>query len=71
MMLAAPVSGKNAVFVMDTHGKVSAFNLQTGKRLWENSLTANIGGFKDTKSRASGLAFDDSLQQRGSEACLR
>ena len=60
LMLAAPVSGKNAVFVMDTHGKVSAFNLQTGKRLWENSLTANIGGFKDTKSRASGLAFDDS-----------
>lgn len=59
LMLAAPVSGKNAVFVMDTHGKVSAFNLQTGKRLWENSLTANIGGFKDTKSRASGLAFDD------------
>ena len=47
LMLAAPVSGKNAVFVMDTHGKVSAFNLQTGKRLWENSLTANIGGFKD------------------------
>lgn len=60
LMLAAPVSGKNAVFVMDTHGKVSAFNLQTGKRLWENSLTANIGGFKDTKSQASGLAFDDS-----------
>lgn len=59
LMLAPPVSGKNAVFVMDTRGKVSAFNLQTGKRLWENSLTSNIGGFKDTKSRASGLAFDN------------
>lgn len=61
LMLAAPVVGQNRVFVMDTKGKVSAFSLKSGKRLWENTLTANIGGFKETKSRASGLAFDNKM----------
>ncbi len=59
LLLAAPVVGNNSIFVMDTKGKVSAFNLENGKMLWENKLSANIGGFKETKSRASGLAFDN------------
>ncbi len=59
IILATPVAGRDKVFVMDTHGRVSAFSLTNGKRLWENSLTANVGGFKETKSRASGLAVDD------------
>lgn len=59
LMLAAPVVAGDKVFVMDTRGKVSAFNFQTGQRLWENTLTADIGGFKEAKSRASGLAADE------------
>lgn len=59
LLLAAPVVGNNSIFVMDTKGKVSAFNLESGKMLWENQLSANVGGFKETKSRASGLAFDN------------
>lgn len=58
VMLAAPVVSENRVFVMDSKGKVSAFDLKNGRRLWENVLQANIGGFKETKSRASGLAVD-------------
>lgn len=58
LMLAAPVVAADKVFVMDTQGKVSAFDYRTGKRLWENTLTADIGGFKEAKSRASGLAAD-------------
>ena len=45
LLLAAPVVGNDAVFVMDTKGKVSAFDLNSGKLLWENTLSANIGGF--------------------------
>ncbi len=59
--LAAPVVVAGKVFVMDTQGKVSAFDYETGKRLWENTLTANIGGFKEAKSKASGLAADDKM----------
>jgi len=59
IILAAPVISDDRIFVMDSKGLVSAFALKNGKRLWENNLKAkNIGGFKDTKSRASGLAVD-------------
>ena len=61
IVLAAPVVKDDRVFVMDTQGLVSAFNLKNGKRLWQNELKANIGGFKDTKSRASGLAVDKDI----------
>ena len=56
ILLASPVVSGNKVFVMDSKGLVSAFNINSGERLWENNLTANIGGFKETKSRASGMA---------------
>lgn len=59
IMLAAPVVNNDRIYVMDSEGLVSAFSLKNGKRLWKNKLKANIGGFKDTKSRASGLAVDD------------
>ena len=61
IILALPVVSQNRVFVMDSEGLVSAFSLKKGKRLWENKLKAKIGGFKDTKSRASGLAVDDGM----------
>lgn len=59
ILLAAPVVSDNRIFVMDSKGKVSAFNLKSGERIWQNELKANIGGFKETKSRASGLAVDE------------
>lgn len=58
ILLAAPVVLNNRVYVMDSKGLVSAFGLKDGKKLWQNRLQAEIGGFKDTKSRASGLAVD-------------
>lgn len=58
IILAAPVASQNRVFVMDSRGQVSAFSLKSGERLWKNMLTADIGGFKESKSRASGLAVD-------------
>lgn len=61
ILLAAPVSDQQRVFVMDSNGRVSAFNIANGNRIWENNLTAEIGGFKETKSRASGLAVDGNV----------
>lgn len=62
IVLAAPVVSGDRIFVMDSKGLVSAFALKNGKRLWKNDLKAkNIGGFKDTKSRASGLAVDGKM----------
>lgn len=58
ILLASPVVNDTGIFVMDSKGLVSAFDINSGKRFWENNLTANIGGFKETKSRASGLAVD-------------
>lgn len=59
ILLAAPVVSGERVFAMDSRGQVSAFNLNTGERLWSNVLMANIAGMKETKSRASGLAVDN------------
>ena len=36
IILAAPVVSDNRVFVMDSKGKVSAFNLKSGEFLWKN-----------------------------------
>lgn len=60
ILLAAPVVGSDSIYVMDSRGKVSAFELKTGNILWENTLSANIGGFNEAKSKASGLALDGS-----------
>jgi outer membrane protein assembly factor BamB len=57
-VLSAPVINNGQIFVMDTQGVVSSFALKSGKFLWSNELKANIGGFKETKNRASGLAVD-------------
>lgn len=61
ILLATPVISQNRVFVMDSRGKVSAYGLKSGKKLWENTLKAKIGGFKESKSRASGLAVDNDI----------
>lgn len=61
IIMAAPVVSNDTIFVMDTQGLVSAFSLKNGQRLWKNTLKANIGGFKETKSRASGLAADGNI----------
>lgn len=61
ILLAAPVVNGERVFVMDSRGKVSAFNLNSGDELWSNVLSANIAGVKENKSKASGLAVDDNL----------
>lgn len=58
ILLASPVVGNNNIYVMDSKGKVSAFELKSGNILWENTLSANVGGFKEAKSKASGLALD-------------
>lgn len=61
LIMSAPVVHNGKVFVMDSRGLVSAFSLKDGRRLWKNTLTASIGGFKETKSRAAGLAVDDKI----------
>ncbi len=61
IIMAAPVVHNNKIFVMDSQGVVNAFSLKDGKRLWKNNLKADIGGFKQTKSRASGLAAESNV----------
>lgn len=61
LIMPAPVFHANKIFVMDSRGVISAFSIKNGQRLWQNTLKADIGGFKETKSRASGLAADDKV----------
>ena len=37
-LLAQPVTGGNRVFTMDSAGRVRAFDLKTGRRLWSQSI---------------------------------
>ncbi len=60
ILLPSPVVGNNKLFVMDSKGVVSAFGLSNGNKLWKNTLSAKNNTVKDTKSRASGLALDNS-----------
>ena len=59
ILLPAPVVSNNKLFVMDSKGVVSAFDLLNGERLWKNTLSAKNNAFKDTNSKASGLAIDN------------
>lgn len=61
ILLASPVVGRDNIYVMDSKGKVSAFELKSGNIIWENTLSANIGGFNEAKSKASGLALDSGV----------
>ncbi len=61
ILLPAPVVQNNRIFVMDAKGKVSAYSIEDGTKLWENKLSLKTKSFKDTKSRASGLAVDNNL----------
>ena len=61
ILLAAPVVQNNRVFVMDAKGVVTAFSMLDGTELWKNNLTTKNINFKDTKSRASGLAVDNMM----------
>ncbi len=57
--ISQPVTYDNTIFVMDAKGLVSAYDLTSGEKLWENMLSTNISGLKDTKSKASGLAVNE------------
>ncbi len=61
IILPAPVIQNGRVFVMDAEGKVSAYNLENGTNLWENSLTAKDINTKELNSKASGLAVDNNI----------
>lgn len=61
ILLPSPVVSNNKIFVMDSKGVVSAFALDSGKLLWNNTLSAKNNAFKDVKSRASGLAIDNNV----------
>ena len=54
--ISQPVVYNNTIFVMDVKGLVSAYDLSSGDKLWENMLSTNTLGLKDTRSKASGLA---------------
>lgn len=61
ILLPVPVTQNNRIFVMDAKGIVSAYSIFDGTELWKNSLTTKSLGFKDTNSRASGLAVDNMM----------
>ena len=61
IVLSTPVVLNNRIFVMDSRGRVSAFNFENGTKLWENNLSSASKNYKEIKSSASGLAVDNNL----------
>lgn len=54
-LVTPPIIVDKTVFAMDTRGKVSAVNLDNGKRLWQVNITPED---EDPTALTGGLAFD-------------
>lgn len=55
-ILAPPVIGGGRIYTIDTENLVSAFELKTGKRLWDVDLARKE---EDDDARPGGIAYDD------------
>lgn len=55
-IIATPVIAQNTVFAADTKGTVTAYNLDTGKRLWRTTTLADNQNKKDIIA-GGGLAY--------------
>ena len=55
-LLAVPIVARGRVFVMDTDNRVSAFDAQTGSRLWRAMVVPREA---EDDAFGGGLAFDD------------
>jgi outer membrane protein assembly factor BamB len=56
-LAAAPVIGDGKLFVMDTKGLVSAFNADTGSRLWTRSF--KVSGDGSSSVFGGGISYDN------------
>lgn len=54
-LTAGPIAAENLVFTIDTAGTVTAFDIQTGKKKWEQSVVPR--GEEDTGALGGGLAY--------------
>ena len=56
-LTAAPVVAEHAVFTLDTDGRVSSFDLKTGKRRWEQSIIPK--GEHGSGALGGGIAYEN------------
>jgi FOG: WD40-like repeat len=54
-LLNGPIAAENKVFVIDTTGEVTAFDLETGRQLWRTDTTPES---RSTQAFSGGLAYD-------------
>ncbi len=55
-LIAAPIIDHQAVFAVDADGVVSAYHLDTGKRIWKKRLKPMLREDKNTAMKGAGLA---------------
>jgi len=56
-LIATPVVGDGKVFVRDAHAGVSAFDLESGRRLWEIDMTPDEKKVKSYHGTGGGVAY--------------
>lgn len=56
LLIASPVIYQSAVYVQDTKGTVSAFDLETGEALWSKEIKPQVKNETDNGTSGSGLA---------------
>lgn len=58
-LISRPVVNGQSIYTMDAAGRLSAFDLSNGKRLWELELKAKNENIRDSALKGVGLAFAD------------
>ena len=58
-LIATPLIAENMVFTIDTNATVSAFNKDTGKKIWKTRLKPKVRKDKSISLKGIGIAYDN------------
>lgn len=61
LLLGAPIVYQSAVYAQDAQGTVSAFDLQSGQKLWKQKIKPRIENEEDNGVNGSGLAAEGNM----------
>lgn len=61
VLLAKPLVRNNTIYTLDAEGRLSAFNLEDGKDLWQIELVGNDNNIGEMALKGVGLALENNL----------
>ena len=61
LLIATPVMTAEQIFAMDAEAQVSAFDAESGKKLWSRRLKPQVRSDKEVSLKGAGLAYADGM----------